>query len=133
MAAPISVLCVDDNPIVAELLESACRQAGIRWAGWRADATALLREVAVTAATVVVLDMDMPGPDPIEALAALAAQQPHIPVIVFSSHVQGRLVSEALDAGAWKYLGKDGGTEMLVRAIREVAGQRLNDRRSASR
>jgi DNA-binding NarL/FixJ family response regulator len=124
MPSGISVLCVDDNAEVAESLRLVCEWHGIRWAGWLSEAKDLPAEVVRSGATVVVLDLNMPGPDPFEALSSLARQPQPVPVIVFTAHVYQQLIDQAVAAGAWGYVGKDQGATALLRAISEVfAGQ----------
>jgi DNA-binding NarL/FixJ family response regulator len=69
---------------------------------------------------IVLLDIDMPGRNAFEALAQIAAELPHVRVIVVSGHVRAELIDHALDAGAWGYISKGDETDIIVSAIHRV-------------
>jgi len=118
---PISVLCVDDSQDVARALHRKLSLAGgFDWRGWLPDAATLLASVRAKCPRVVLLDIDMPGPDPFEVLAEISTQCPDTRVIVFSGHIRRELIDRALDAGAWAYISKNDGEIALVDAIRRV-------------
>ena len=124
MAASLSVLCVDTDAQEAGALRAACAKAEIEWSGWCPVADEAPREIARTGATVLAFDIDTAGANPIAALTALAAEQPQLPIIVFGTDVGGRLLNEALDAGASRYVNRSSGLKGLVRAIRDAVPQR---------
>jgi DNA-binding NarL/FixJ family response regulator len=70
---------------------------------------------------VVLLDLDMPGPNPIEVLRELTVQSPDVRVIVLSGHVRRELIDRAIEAGAYGYLSKNDDGGVLVDSIRAVA------------
>ena len=83
-------------------------------------------EAAVEAAAahqpdVVVMDLNMPGIDGIEATRRIVATSPHIAVLVLSMYEDDDQVFGALKAGARGYLLKGADRGELVRAIRGVA------------
>lgn len=86
----------------------------------RADG--LVDKVRETRADVVLLDIEMPGADPFEALAELRKQCPETRTIVLSAYVRDRYVDATVKAGGWGYLAKSDTPEAIVSAIRDVAG-----------
>lgn len=123
---PISVLCVDDNGHVADALRLKFGAAGgFQWRGWLPDADQLVSTALRDAPSVVLLDIDMPGSDPFDALSDLAARCPKCRVIIFSGHVRRELIDRALDAGAWGYVSKNDGEDALLSAVRLVAAGEL--------
>ena len=121
MSSAIRVLCVDDNALVGAALERHLRRAqGIEWVGLAGSADELLDAAARTRPDVIVLDIDMPGMDPFQAVAELAALEPHVRVVLFSGHVRQDFIDRAIDAGAWGYISKDDGEAALVGAIRQI-------------
>lgn len=124
MTAPstgISVLCVDDNQDVARALRRKLVLVnGFDWRGWLPDAGELLGNAKQHCPSVILLDIDMPGPDPFGVLAELSAQCPDSRVVIFSGHIRRELIDRALDSGAWGYVSKNDGEAALVDAIRRV-------------
>jgi two-component system response regulator DesR len=117
---PIKVLCVDDNDLVAEAIKTNLRSAGgFRWVGHLEKADELPQRVARDHPDVVLLDIDMPGRDPFEAVAELTRTSPETHVLMLSALVRSDLIDRALDAGAWGYLSKND-SSTLVSAIRRV-------------
>ena len=124
--ARMSVLCVDDNAAVAEALEvKVGRTEGFEWKGALPRADDLVAVCLRERPMLVLLDVDMPGRDPFEALAELVEKCPETRVVMFSGHVRRDLVTRAVDAGAWGYVSKNDGEEELVAALRRVAAGEL--------
>jgi DNA-binding NarL/FixJ family response regulator len=80
-----------------------------------AEAVALCRE---RAPDVVLMDLEMPVLDGIEATRAIRALDPGIAVLVLTSFADRRRIMGALDAGAVGYLLKDASAEDVVKGIR---------------
>jgi len=83
-----------------------------------AEAVALCREQSPD---VVLMDLEMPVLDGIEATRAIRELDPSIAVLVLTSFADRRRILGALDAGAVGYLLKDASAEDVVRGIRAAA------------
>lgn len=119
--ARISVLCVDDNEPLARSLRVAFDQdGGFEWKGWLSCADDLVPTARRISPAVILIDIDMPGRDPYDALEELAAESPECRAVVFSGHVRYELVDRALGSGAWGYVAKTDGAFALLDAIRTV-------------
>jgi DNA-binding NarL/FixJ family response regulator len=117
----IRVLCVDDNALVAEAIERKLQfEPDLQWLGNLPSADELATVARERRPDVVVLDIDMPGKDPFRALEEVSREYPPARVVVFSGHVRSDLINRACDAGAWGYVSKNSGTDMLVNSIRRV-------------
>ena len=118
----ISVLCVDDNPHVTRALESKLHRSGkFDWRGSLSSADQLVETVARECPEIVLLDVDMPGMDPLAALERLSRECPNTRTVVFSGHIRRELVERAVESGAWGYVSKNDDEAELIRAIRSVA------------
>ena len=119
---PIRVLLVDDHPVVrrglAVLLSTL---PGIDVVGEAADGASAVKEAQLTQPDVVVMDIQMPGLDGVEATKALAAAVPSAAVLVLTMFEDSQTVVMALRAGAKGYLLKGADQDEIVRAIRAVA------------
>jgi len=118
--APIRVLCVDDNRLIADALERRLEmEESMEWAGWVPE-TGGLPAVLAARPDVVLLDIDMPGCDPFELLAGVAEALPNTRVVMFSGHVRADYIDRAIDAGAWGYLSKNDSIDDVLGGIRRV-------------
>jgi DNA-binding NarL/FixJ family response regulator len=71
---------------------------------------------------VLLLDLGMPAPSGLELIRQVRAQWPQLAILVVSMHNHPKVVRAALDAGANGYVVKDSDPEVLVAALRRVAG-----------
>jgi DNA-binding NarL/FixJ family response regulator len=119
--AVLRVLCVDDHAFLAEGLRTKISlQPDMEFAGWLPDATQLAHKARECRADVVTLDLDMPGPDPFEALDDLRRRCPEVRPIVLSAYVRDSYLDAAVSAGAWGYVSKNDDPDEIMRAIRRV-------------
>jgi DNA-binding NarL/FixJ family response regulator len=121
MKNTVNVVCVDDNPLVADALRiKLSRTPEFRWQGWASDADALLEMSRRSCAAIVILDLDMPGKDAFDATEELMTICPASRVVVFTGHVRKELIDKAVKAGAWGYVAKSDGEDALIEAIEKV-------------
>lgn len=121
-ATPVRVLCVDDNEFVAESIQRRLsREPGFTWLGQLQSAENLLERCHMDRPDVVILDIDMPGKDPFDALREVSSECPNVRIIMLSGHVRRELIDRAVDSGAWGYLSKSEDTTSIIAAIRGVA------------
>jgi DNA-binding NarL/FixJ family response regulator len=119
----IRVLVCDDHPVyrdgLAMLLDSL---AGITVVGTAADGIEALERVAATEPDVVVMDVQMPRLNGVEATARLTAEHPHLAVLVLTMYEDDETVFAAMRAGARGYLLKGAAQDKIARAVQAVAG-----------
>lgn len=71
---------------------------------------------------VLLLDMSMPGLCGKDLISVIRCRYPALPILVLTMHIEVQHAQNALDAGASGYLTKDNNPEILVAAIRTLAG-----------
>jgi DNA-binding NarL/FixJ family response regulator len=119
---PIRVLLVDDHPVVRRGLAALLATLpGIEVVGEAGDGASAVKEAQLSQPDVVVMDVQMPGLDGVEATKALAAAVPSAAVLVLTMFEDAQSVVMALRAGAKGYLLKGADQDEIVRAIRAVA------------
>jgi DNA-binding NarL/FixJ family response regulator len=69
---------------------------------------------------VILLDLSMPGPAPIETVAALCRLCPGVKVLVLTTYDDAMYTRGVLAVGAAGYVLKDEATEVLALAIRRI-------------
>jgi DNA-binding NarL/FixJ family response regulator len=120
--APIRILVVDDHPIVRDgllaILGTQPDFAVIGEAGTGADAVRLSQTLNPD---VVLLDLEMPEMDGVEALQQMRHLRPDICVIVLTAFDTDERIVSAVRAGAQGYLLKGTPREEIFRAIRVVS------------
>ncbi|HEU4460509.1 MAG TPA: response regulator transcription factor [Methylibium sp.] len=126
MTAAVSILLVDDHPVVREgyrrLLE---RQPGYSVCAEADDAPGAYAAYCEHAPDVVVMDMLLPGASGLDALRHIRQRDAEARVLIVTMHAGASLALKALEAGAWGYVTKSSGPRELVRAVAAVAaGQR---------
>jgi DNA-binding NarL/FixJ family response regulator len=124
---PISILCVDDNPLVGDSLARwFARITDFRFAGYVQDGRKVEQVVHQLHPDVVLMDLDMPGIDTVALVARLAASKPTIHVAMLSAHADPGDIRRCLDAGACGYLCKDENPVAVAVAVHEIAeGKRV--------
>lgn len=119
--SPVRILCADDNEeILWALGAHFARTKGFKVVGSLSSAAGLVAAVKDTQPDILVLDLDMPGQSPLQALREINRSGAATRTVVFSGHLRRELVIQAMDAGAWGYVSKNDGEESLVAAIRAV-------------
>jgi DNA-binding NarL/FixJ family response regulator len=122
----ISVLLVDDHPVVVEGLRKVLATAGdIDVTGEAHDAASAIERARLLRPDVILLDLRMPGASGVQATRRLRDQGVQSAVIILTSYGDQNYVREALEAGADGYLLKSTPPEKLIDAIRNgVRGRR---------
>ena len=121
MTRPISVLIVDDHPVVRRGLRVLLEvQDGIEVAGEAGDGATALALAAEHAPDVILLDLKLPGMDGLAVLGELRDRDSAARVLVLTSATEPASASLAVRSGAAGFLYKDVDPDALVRAIRSV-------------
>lgn len=117
----LRVLCVDDHAFLAEGMKSRLSlEADMEFVGWLESAEGLPEAVRRLQADVVLLDIEMPGPDVFEVVADLRRSNPQVRTIMLSAFVRDHYIDAAVKAGAWGYLSKSDTPGSVVNAIRKA-------------
>jgi DNA-binding NarL/FixJ family response regulator len=126
---PIRVLIADDNRSVRKGLRLQLEAArGIHVLGEVSNGVDAVTVARRERADVVLMDLQMPGMNGVDATRELARSTaaPPIAVIVMTSYAIDAYVTDALDAGAIGYLLKNHDSDQLLAAIHSaVRGEAL--------
>lgn len=119
----ISVLIVDDHPLLREGVAAVLEAEGdIVIAGEARDGGEAVAMFSRTPCDIVLMDLQMPGMDGVEAIAAIRAQAPEARIIVLTTYAGDVRALRALKAGASGYLLKSSLRRELIDTIRAVHG-----------
>lgn len=127
VAAPVSLLLVDDNAHLATALAKRLVEEGISWRGhlMRVDFLRVHVQAECPDLDIVLLDLDMPGKDPLAELPAFSARCPTVRTIIFTAYCTKELVETAMRAGARGYVCKVDGEESLIEGIDSVMADQV--------
>lgn len=120
--APLRVLLVDDQRIMLTALRAYVAEADdIEVVGEATDGRAAVVQVQGLRPDVVVMDLQMPGVDGIEATARILEHSPGTAVLAVTTFHTEEFALPALRAGASGYLLKSEEPEVILEGIRSVA------------
>jgi DNA-binding NarL/FixJ family response regulator len=129
----IRVLLADDHGIIREGLGRLIEALeDIELVGVAADGAEAVERAREVAPDVVLMDLDMPRMDGIEATRRILEDRPETSVLVLTSFSDRPRILGALDAGASGYLLKDAASDDVADGIRAAArGEAPLDPRAA--
>jgi DNA-binding NarL/FixJ family response regulator/uncharacterized protein involved in exopolysaccharide biosynthesis len=117
----IRILLVDDQNTFREALRAMLKPAtDIEVVGIASDGYAAIESVGIVHPDVVLIDMEMPGLNGIQATRKICEDYTDVKVLIFSMHDGDEYVSQSLSAGAMGYLLKNTPAQELIESIRFV-------------
>jgi DNA-binding NarL/FixJ family response regulator len=118
----IRVVIADDHPVVrkalAQLLDGV---DGITVVGTAADGSEAVVQALEHVPDVVLMDLEMPGQNGIDATQALTTAGSETSVVILTTFSDRRRILAALDAGAVGYLLKDAEHDEIIRGVLAAA------------
>jgi DNA-binding NarL/FixJ family response regulator len=118
----IRIAIVDDHAMVrAGLRQFFSDQSDFEVVAEAANGREALDIVRKGEVDVIVMDIAMPDQSGVDALAAIRARAPDLPVLILSGYPEEHYATTLLRQGASGYLNKDCDPEEIVKAIRTVA------------
>jgi DNA-binding NarL/FixJ family response regulator len=115
------VLLVDDHDLFRTGLRNLLEDEGVDVVGEAAEGEDALRYVRELQPDVVVMDLNMPRMNGVEATKRIVAHAPLTRVVVLTISDQDADVMDAIFAGACGYLLKDSSIEDVMRGIQAAA------------
>lgn len=118
----IKVLIADDHPLIRlgyrKLLDG---KSDIQIVGEASNGREAIELVEKCNPDVLILDLQMPVMDGIQALEHLKNLGSKVRVLIVSAFLDNQYTSEVLSRGAWGYYLKDEAPNIIVDAVRQAA------------
>jgi DNA-binding NarL/FixJ family response regulator len=126
---PVTVVVADDQSAVREgLVLLLGTLPGIAVAGQAEDGIAAVEVVTAVRPRVVLMDLNMPRCDGVQATRRIRADHPQTQVVVLTTYADDDSIISALQAGALGFLTKDATRAEIGRAVlAAAAGQAVLD------
>ena len=117
----IRVLLVDDQKMIREGLKALIKvESDIEIVGIAENGEQAVSQVEALSPEVVLMDMEMPGMNGMEATKIICQRFPDVKVLVLSTYDTQEYVANSLNSGAMGYLLKGTPAKELTDAIRSI-------------
>src|SRR6266571_1200451 len=121
MSEPINVLIVDDIPRTLDNLQKLLSfEPDIQVVGTATNGKEAIELTKRTSPDIVLMDVNMPIMDGIQATEALAQEVPNSPVIIMSVQGERDYLRRAMQSGAREFLIKPFSGDELTASIRRL-------------
>lgn len=118
----IKVLLVDDHAFVRSGVRAILEfEESIEVVGEAGSGLEAIEKADALKPDLIIMDVNMPSLDGIEATRRIKSKHPSISVIVLTVNDEELFLIEAVRAGAASFLLKDSSSEQLINSIRAVA------------
>ena len=118
----IRTLIADDHPLFRDGVRTLLKSVPeVEWVGEAASGGEVIAQAASLQPDVILMDIQMPGVDGIEATRQILYTSPHIGVIVLTMFEDDESVFAAMRAGARGYILKGADQTEILRVIEAVA------------
>jgi DNA-binding NarL/FixJ family response regulator len=118
----IGVVIADDHPVVVEGLSAlVAGMPEMQLLGVAATGNEAVAVCRAHAPNLVVMDIEMPEVDGLDAIRTITAEFPAVRILVFSTHDNDEVLFAAVRAGAHGYVVKGTKTSEVAQALRGVA------------
>jgi DNA-binding NtrC family response regulator len=129
MTERLSILLVDDEPIVGKRLKPALEKNGHEVEIYEDGGQAIAR-LAVRAFDIVVTDIRMEPIDGLKVLDAALKQNPRTRVIIITGYATVEIAREALSKGAFDVIAKpfrpDDLREVIAKAVHALGAEKAS-------
>ena len=122
----VRILLVDDHKMVREGLSSLLKsEPDMEMVGEAEEGATAVRLARELKPDVIIMDVNMPGMDGIDATLRILMDMPEVKLIALSMYAKKSFITEMLKAGASGYILKEQAFDELVRAIMMVISDEI--------
>ena len=127
----IKLLVADDHTLIRDGLQKILTMdQGIKIVGEASEGEEAVKLTSETKPHVVLMDINMPGVNGIEASKRIKEEEPETAIIILTIHDDREYIMELLNTGVSGYLLKDISADDLLDVIKKVAaGETIIDQR----
>lgn len=117
-----TIVLADDHAVIRSALRMLLEaEPGFEVVAEAGDAPNAIRYVRGHKPTVLILDLNMPGPSSLESIPAIKEASPDTEIVVLTMQAETAFARQALQAGVLGYVLKEAADDELVKAVRSAA------------
>ena len=120
-SAPVTVLLVDDHPLVRDGIAHLLTDGGLNVVGQASSLAEGMRLADSVRADVMVVDVSLGDGSGLDLVSAVRAKRPTMGLVVFTMHNDDDTLLAALDAGASSLVLKTSSSEEVLAMVRRAA------------
>ena len=117
----IRVMLVDDHSVLRHGMRRTFEEEGFDVVAEANDGNEAIRLAAQFSPDVIVMDVSMPNLDGLAATARIIAANPNQRIVMLTMHIDQKVMSEALKAGAIGYVTKDCTSDEIIEIVKLAA------------
>ena len=117
-----NILVVDKTSFNRAIIKNTLSKAGYNIIAEAENGRKAIEQFIIHEPDLVVMEIQLPEADGMEALKAMKGIKPDVPVIMCSAAGQQTMVLEAVKAGAKDFLVKPIQPDRLIEAVKECIG-----------
>jgi two-component system chemotaxis response regulator CheY len=114
------ILIVDDTSYIRKILREILEESGHTVVGEAKNGLEAIELAEKLLPELIIMDIVMPGKNGIEAMIDIKKRFPNIKIVLMSALGQERLIMDAINAGAQKFIIKPFKKENIISAIEKV-------------
>ena len=117
----LRILITDDHKIMRDGLKKILGDSfpSVHF-GEAANSSEAIKMVEKYEWDLIIMDINLPGRNGLDAIKEIQRSNPHIPILVLSMYPEDQFAVRAIRAGASGYLNKDSAPDELVTAIKTI-------------
>jgi len=119
MSKVVEVLIVDDQVSIRQMLRQMIVQLGGKVVAEAADGIEAIEKYAITKPDMVLLDINMPRMNGIDALKAIRSADPNAMIVMLTSQNTLPVVRECVQSGAKNFLLKNNPPDVLMNELKK--------------
>jgi DNA-binding NarL/FixJ family response regulator len=120
-STPVTVLLVDDHPLVRDGIAHLLTDGGLNVVGQASSLAEGMRLADSVRADVMVVDVSLGDGSGLDLVASVRAKRPTMGLVVFTMHNDDDTLLAALDAGASSLVLKTSSSEEVLAMVRRAA------------
>jgi DNA-binding NarL/FixJ family response regulator len=120
-AKPVTVILVDDHPLVRDGIAHLLRDGGLKVVGEASSLAEGTRLSETIPADVMVVDVSLGDGSGLDLVASVRNQRPRMGIVVLTMHSDDETLLGALDAGASSLVLKTSSSEEVLAMVRRAA------------
>lgn len=135
MSDPIRVLVADDQVVFRQMIvDTLGEEDDIDVVGEAVDGVEAVTRCRELRPDIILLDINMPRMDGVEATRRIVAEMPEVKVVILTAFDDEQFILRLVQVGATGYILKDSHSSEVVRALRVAhSGETLYDTRVVSK